>query len=317
MKGRLVLALLLAMRFTPVQAADLGYLGPPGTYSEQAADAYRAAEPAFDTLHALPSITTVAGAVARGEVQRGLLPGLSTTAGFPAESHLALLRAHDPGFRILGAVIVPIETDLLVRPGTRLADIRAVLSHPNALAEAGGFLHARLPGVALRQVASTAAAAAMVAASDGSLAAIASPAAAARYGLQRLAPDIEDDPRNATLFWVIAPASAAIPSTTADRIAVILDAPAGTPAFSALVLALHTAGFTVASVDARPLRGPLFGWRYMLVLTAATPQPEAAIATALAASGRDAPALLLGAWRARDVIADVIAPGRAPATLPR
>jgi hypothetical protein len=156
-----VLALLLAMGFTPVQAADLGYLGPPGTYSEQAADAYRGADPAFATLRPQPSITAVAEAVARGALPRGLLPGLSTTAGFPAESHLALLRAHDPGFRILGAVIVPIETDLLVRPGTQLADIRAVLSHPNALAEAGGFLRARLPHVALRPVASTAAAAAM------------------------------------------------------------------------------------------------------------------------------------------------------------
>jgi hypothetical protein len=94
---------------------------------------------------------------------------------------------------------------------------------------------------------------------------------------------------------------------------VILDAPAGTPAFSALVLALHAAGFTVASVDARPLPGPLFGWRYLLVLTAAAPRPAAAIATALAASGQGAPALLLGAWRARDVIT----PARAPATPPR
>jgi hypothetical protein len=81
-------------------AADLAYVGPPGTPAEQAAETARA-HSGNDRSVALATTTAVVDAVKRGQVHEGMIPAI-TADGIPGETTTLLLRARDPGMRILG-----------------------------------------------------------------------------------------------------------------------------------------------------------------------------------------------------------------------
>lgn len=291
-------ALALAVLVPAAAADEIGFLGPRGTYSEQAVAAYAKANPRYDAPVPLPTITAVFEAVLTGKVPLGLVPAENSGTSFPAEFARNLMKGHDPGFRVVGEVTIPIRIDLLVKPGTKQGDIKKVMSHPNALKEAQTYLRAKFPGVAQEETRSTAAAAELVAKGDGTTAALAAPAAGALYKLETLAEGIQDDRHNATSFWAIAKAEGAALPAAANRIVVKLEAPPGSSLFSATVAAMAGAGFAVVNVNAAPLGGPIHGYRYVVMFDAGEARPlaaaEAALAVAAKAPGK---ALLLGAWR--------------------
>lgn len=295
-RSAIVLAVLLAAGVA--HADELAFLGPRGTYSEQAADQYSNRVRGFDKTVPMDTITAVWRVVQDGRIQRGIIPAVATTSGFPAESTRVLLGALDPGVRIVGEQTIPIDNDLMVKPGTTLERIKTVLSHPNALGEAGHWLHANLPHAAWQETKSTAAAAEIVSTGDGTTAAVAGPFAAKYYGLDVLAEKIQDNQQNATSFWAIVRAGAPMEDTP-DRIAVNLEAPAGSAAFSAVVSELASAGLQVVNVNSVPLAGELLGYRYMIVLAAGKQLVlgpiEGLIRARAAASGGTA--LVIGAWR--------------------
>jgi len=80
-------------------ASDLAYVGPPGTPAEQAAEVVRA-HSGIDHSVALVSTTAVVDAVKRGQAREGMIPAI-TADGVPGETMDLLLRARDPGMRIL------------------------------------------------------------------------------------------------------------------------------------------------------------------------------------------------------------------------
>jgi prephenate dehydratase len=136
---------------------------------------------------------------------------------------LAFEASHD--VLIQREMVLPIDLHLCAPPGTRLADVTAVVSIPHASAQCRDWLARKLPGVEIQAANSTAeaardvaeagsaakgkgkgkggAAAAGVGAGDGPRAAIATALAAKLYGLEILAADIEDHPDNETRFVVI------------------------------------------------------------------------------------------------------------------
>src|SRR5512147_2077792 len=166
----------------------VAYLGPPGTFSEEAvarcdlaaggegvpcatfADAYRA--------------------LRRGEVDGALLPIENSIEGSVGAT-LDLL-VGEPGPLIRRELLLPVRQHLLARAGTRLEDVARVLSHPQPFGQCRRFLAERLPRAALEPTLSTADAARKVAAGEAGAAAIGSRAAAARYGLEVLAESIQD-----------------------------------------------------------------------------------------------------------------------------
>jgi len=154
-------------------AQDLAFLGPRGTYSEEAADIYRSRATDIRSTTPMASITDVVAAVASGRAQRGIIPVESTRAGMPQETSALLFRGLDPGFRVVAEITIPIDLQLLVKPGSTADGVREILSHPNALKEAGEYLRSHFRDVPLREMASTAAAAEVVAKGDGTTAAIA------------------------------------------------------------------------------------------------------------------------------------------------
>ncbi|CCO08903.1 prephenate dehydratase [Desulforamulus hydrothermalis] len=177
----------------------IAYLGPRGTFSEQAAQAYAAAQPAQPVPCA--TLQDVCQGVAEGRYAQGVLPFENLLEGTVNPVLDLLLEL--PGLKIQAELLLPVAHHLLVRPGSNFRDIRAVLSHPQALAQCRRFLADNLPAAQLIPVESTARAAGQVAGGDNTLAAVATDAAAQYYNLTVLAPNIQDRSDNCTRFVVV------------------------------------------------------------------------------------------------------------------
>lgn len=177
----------------------VGYLGPPGTFSEDAvgrcdvvADAERRPFPTFADAYE---------AALRREVDAVLLPVENSIEGSVGAT--LDLMVQRPGLRIRRELVLPVEQHLLARPGTRLADVKRVLSHPQALGQCATFLRTRLGGIPTEPTLSTADAARR-AAEEPNAAAIGGRGAAERYGLAMLEESVQDVAENFTRFVLLA-----------------------------------------------------------------------------------------------------------------
>ncbi|ACG73289.1 Prephenate dehydratase [Anaeromyxobacter sp. K] len=189
----------------------VGYLGPPGTFSEEAVarcEAVRGAEAV-----PFPTFADAHEALLRGELDAALLPIENSIEG--AVSAVLDLLVHRPGARIRAELLLQVRQHLLARPGTRLEQVRRVLSHPQPLGQCARFLRARLPAAALEPALSTAEAARKVAAGEPDAAALGPRRAAERYGLEVLAENVQDSDENVTRFVLLAREDA--PPSGADR----------------------------------------------------------------------------------------------------
>ena len=174
-------------------------LGPRGTYAEMAARTQFGND--IETVP-YPMITDVAEAVARGDVQAGVIPIESLREGSVGESLDALAWTD---VKIQAEVVVPISHSLLGVPGTRLGKITQVLSHPQALAQCRDFLRKNLPKAELIEMTSTAKAAEQVSKlKQLHMAAIGPRALADFYGLKILRENIQTGEVNVTRFLCLA-----------------------------------------------------------------------------------------------------------------
>jgi prephenate dehydratase len=197
----------------------VGYLGPPGTFSEEAVsrcDLARGGEPV-----PFPGFADAYDAAVRGAVDAALLPIENSIEG--SVGAVLDLLVHRPGLRIRRELLLPVRQHLLAPPATRLADIRRVLSHPQPFGQCSRFLRDELPGAALEPQLSTADAARKVGAGEPGAAAIGSRAAAERYGLALLAEDIQDVDENFTRFVLVAREDEAPTGNDRTSIAFTLD----------------------------------------------------------------------------------------------
>jgi chorismate mutase/prephenate dehydratase len=192
----------------------VAYLGPEFTYSHLAAIARfgQSAE-----LIPVGSIATVFAEVERGQAHFGVVPIENSTDGRVADSLDCLSRS---SIQICAEAPLRIRHCLLGR-GKR-ADVRRVLSKPQALSQCRNWLSAHLPEATVVEAASTGDAA-HAAANESGTAAIASEQAAANYGLEVLARNIEDNPENVTRFAVIGQHAAERSGN--DKTALVFEAP--------------------------------------------------------------------------------------------
>lgn len=176
----------------------IGYLGPPGTFSQAAAVKYTGG---IAELICYSSLSGVMAAVEAGEVHEGVVPLENSTEGSVVQT-LDLL-AHRYHIKIRGEIVLSVAHQLLARPGVVLESISRIMSHPQALAQCRGFLEKYLPGVELVETASTAEAAMLVAASDLPWGSVGNGKAARSHGLEVIRQNIQDCPENATRFAVL------------------------------------------------------------------------------------------------------------------
>lgn len=175
----------------------LAYLGPEGTYSEQAAIDYA------DDSERIPysGIPAVVKAAESGEVQEAIVPIENSLEG--AVTYTVDLLIHESPLKIGGEVVVPIHHQLLMPPGVRMDDVRVVFSHPQAIAQCRGFLSRNLPGAEHIASLSTASAVEDMNSSRYPAAAISSSRAAELFGVAISESNIEDTHNNLTRFVVL------------------------------------------------------------------------------------------------------------------
>jgi chorismate mutase/prephenate dehydratase len=177
---------------TPTRVA---YLGPAGTFSEEAALSYFGSS-IVRVLCA--SVDEVFQMTTSGAADFGVVPVENSNEGVVTRTLDIFLTT--PLF-VIGETSLLVKHNLLRREDT-LAGIEAVCAHPQALAQCHNWLSNHLPQVERRPVASNAEGA-RLASKDGCLAGIAGARAATEYGLHVLAPAIQDDAHNRTRFAIV------------------------------------------------------------------------------------------------------------------
>jgi prephenate dehydratase len=196
----------------------VGFLGPLGTFTEQALNSQPDLAAAEHVLYR--TMPDVLDAVEAGEVDFGFVAIENSIEGMVNLSQDELAFNHD--LLIQREVVLNIEHCLMARPGTSLDEVKVVLSIPVASAQCHAYLRNHVGQAELRAANSTAEAARLVAEELGAGAAAVAPKASAElYGLEILASDIGDHPGNQTRFVLVAREGVPAP-TGHDRTALVV-----------------------------------------------------------------------------------------------
>ncbi|MBX9253965.1 prephenate dehydratase [Desmonostoc muscorum CCALA 125] len=241
---------------------SIAHLGPPGTYSEQAAVFYvnwlGKSTGVKTMLCPYASISQSLHAVADGQAQLAVVPVENSIEGSVTMTLDTLWQLDS--LRIQLALVLPI-THTLISCANSLDSIQTVYSHPQALAQCQGWLERFLPRVQIIANNSTTAALELLE-QDPTIAAIASSRAAQLYNLPILASGINDYPENFTRFLVVSQGEAKAGSqgskTGATHTSLAFSVPANVP--GALVKPLQIfaqLGINLSRIESRPTKRSL------------------------------------------------------------
>ena len=241
----------------------VGFLGPRGTFTEQAL--LTQPDLAAAELVPYPTMADVLRATETGEVDHGFVAIENSIEGTVNVTSDTL--AFDVDVLIQREVVIPIQQHLMSVPGATLGGIDEVVSTPHATAQARRFLHRELPSVRTRAANSTSEAARLVAeAADPKVAAIGNQLAASIYGLEVLAADIEDHPENETRFVAVAPGTVPAP-TGHDKTSVVVfqreDAPGS---LLAILQQFAARSINLTNLQSRPTKKGLGDYCFLLDL---------------------------------------------------
>jgi len=230
----------------------VAYLGPQATFTHQAALQQFGAAAGYRPAR---SIGEIFDDVERARAPFGVVPVENSTEG---AVNMTLDRLTVSDALICGELRLDITQHLLSRAG-ELSEIKRVISHPQALAQCRGWLAEHLPDVPTEEMLSTAAAA-EAAASDATVAAIASELAARLYGVPVLRARIEDNPHNSTRFLVVG--RRPIGPTGRDKTSICFAMKNEPGALYRILEPLARAGINLTKIESRPAKqGP---WEYVI-----------------------------------------------------
>jgi len=264
----------------------IAYQGEPGAFSEAAArriDGEAALVPCR-------SFEEVFATVDAGQSSYGVLP-IENSIGGSIHRNYDLLVQHE--LPIVAEVELPVVHHLLALPGSTLAGLKRVYSHPQGLAQCDRFLRT-LTGVEIIATYDTAGSAKMVA--DGKMidaAAIASARAGEVFGLAPLASSIQDYDDNITRFLVVG--RRPLKNAVADKTTIVFSVPneAGSLFKALSVFALR--GVDLTKLESRPIPGR--PWEYLFYADLAAARDELKCARALQHLAEFAPTLrILGSY---------------------
>jgi prephenate dehydratase len=254
----------------------IAYLGPPGTFSEEAVA--RCDLSAGGEAVPFPTFADAYHALVRGEVDAAILPIENSIEG-SVGGNLDLL-VHEPGPLIRREVLVPVRQHLLARAGSRVEDVRRVISHPQPVGQCSRFLRERLPGVTIDPANSTADAVRRAADAEAGTAAIGSRAAAERYGLAVIAEGIQDVEENVTRFILVAKADEA--PTGSDRTSIAFTLDRDRPGGLYEVLGEFARwSINLSKVESRPMKEALGHYVFFIDFERHRSDPQAAAALAV------------------------------------
>ena len=233
----------------------ISYLGPEGTYTEEAAQSFFSA----GTLQPKETVPEALADLTGGDADYAVIPQENTLGGAVTNYVDALIKQKD--VYVIGEVILPISQTLMGVPGAKIEDIKTVCSHAQGIKQSETWRKEHLPGVATEEMASTAAAASYVAESgDKTIAAIAAPGAAKLYGLSVLAENVQITDANKTRFYVLAaeepegedfPRAVFVATCEANRI-------------DDIIVEIHESGVELVTIHDRPEGSALGSYYYAI-----------------------------------------------------
>jgi prephenate dehydratase len=233
-----------------VPPARYAYLGPEGTFTEQALRSLPAAAKA--ELQPCSTVTQALDAVRSGDADGAVVPIENSVEGSVPVT-LDELATGEP-LMITREMTVPVAFALLARPGTSRDDIRRVATHPHAAAQTRRWVSVHLPNATLVHAPSTAAAAAALLDAEPPWdAAISAPLAADHYRLVTLADGIGDNPDAVTRFVLVSRPGVPAPPSGADKtslVAFIRDDHPG--ALLELLEEFQLRGVNLSRIESRP-----------------------------------------------------------------
>jgi chorismate mutase/prephenate dehydratase len=229
----------------------VAYLGPPGTFSEEAVVKHFGA-----AVTGLPcaSIDETFQSVESGAAQYGVVPIENSTEGAVGLTNDLLFQKQ---IAICGEVMLPVHQCLMHLRGEK-AGFTKIYSHSQSLAQCRGWLNSHYQKVERIAVVSNAEAARLASLDDGA-AAVAGRIAAERYGLKLVAENIEDESRNVTRFVVIAMHDAT--PTGHDRTSLVMSTRNRPGAINELLVPFAQHAVSMSRLESRPARGGL--WEYL------------------------------------------------------
>ena len=236
--------------------ATVSYLGPAGTYTEEAAMFF------FPEAKAMMPKGTVDEAIADvmiGTADYAVIPQENTLGGAVTNYVDALIKQNDA--YVIGEVILPISQTLMGVPGAKIEDIKTVCSHAQGIKQSETWRKEHLPDAVTEEKASTAAAAEYVSEQqDKSIAAIAAPGAAALYGLDVLAENVQITDANKTRFYVL---SAKEPQGEEFPRAVFV-ATCKASRIDDIIVEIHDSGVELVTLHDRPEGSELGSYFYVI-----------------------------------------------------
>ncbi len=260
-----------------VPPARYAYLGPAGTFTEQALRSLPAARHA--ELIACSSVSSALDSVRSGDADGAVVPLESSVEGGVAAT-LDELSTGEP-LMITREMLVAVEFALLARAGTALGDVATVATHPHAAAQCRRWLAAHLPAGEIVLESSTAHAAALVASGlSGYDAAVAAPVAATTYRLATLATGIADREGAVTRFVLLSRPGPPPPPTGADKTSLVAFIRENHPgALLELLEQFAVRGVDLTRIESRPT-GSALG-RYCFTIDAVGHVADARVGEAL------------------------------------
>lgn len=269
------------------QHLRIAYLGPQGTFSQAAVF-----KQFGHAVGEVPSATIDEAfrAVETGRADYAVVPVENSTEG--TVSRTLDLVVGSP-LKICGEVLLPIHQNLLRKAGG-IEGITRVYGHAQSLAQCQHWLNQNLPRAERVSVVSNAEGA-RLAAEDPAAAAIAGEGAAEAYGLQIVAPRIEDEPNNTTRFLVLSDHDAL--ASGRDKTSLVMSAPNVPGSVVKLLQPLADAGVSMTKFESRPVKGA--NWEYLFFVDIEGHRDDPRVATALKeVTARAAMVKLLGSYPA-------------------
>ena len=256
---------------SPIKVA---YLGPAGTFSEQAATQFFGSSIEHVSC---ASIDEVFRATASGGASFGVVPVENSSEGVVSRSLDLFLNSP---LHIVGETSLLVKHNLL-RLENSLGDIKAVYAHPQALAQCHNWLTTHLP-LAERHAAASNAEGARLASTNSKWAAIASERAGTQFGLHNAAHGIQDDAFNRTRFLVVClPQTLAAPAASEqgqDCISLVVSVANRPGAVHDILVPLKKYGVSMTRFESRPARSGQWEYYFYIDLQGHPSQPHVKLA---------------------------------------
>ena len=225
------------------KTASVACQGVEGAYSQLACE----------KLFRLPNIfyfnsfDAVFSAIEKGLCRYGIIPLENSTAGSVNKVYDLMMRHN---FRIVRSVRLKVDHNLLVKPGTRMEDIKEIYSHEQAINQCARYLQ-KFSGVKIIPCENTAMAAKYVSEAGGGAAALSSRSCAKLYGLACLEESVQDQGNNYTRFICISKDLEIYPG--ADRTSLMLVLPHTPGSLYKVLSRFYALGINLNKLESRPL----------------------------------------------------------------